>query len=341
MRYNGSDYYYVFNVFGDVTHLLDSDGYIVVSYRYDAWGNITHQSSTTGVADANPYRYRGYRYDKESNLYYLNSRYYNPVTGRFLNADGMLKSSDSILGSNMFAYSNNNPVMNVDPSGYGLCIAHPDSLDGGRCYGPAGSSTGYSAVLRKVDIYTEKVQVIIDKLEAGLINAAYDLLLQLLPNKLRRDSVGTSVVGIYGTFGGLWMGNAYVPFGATAGIQAVLDANGDLAFQYFYGGGLHVLPHAEIGVFRYYYPTVDSYTQLEGLSIQGAVNAFAGGGGAEYILSGHVGGGINVMLVGINFSFNANFVFEVQYTGTIIGTKDWGPMSSHISIYLNENVCYS
>ncbi len=89
----------------------------VVEYTYDPYGNIITQTNSA-VADANPYRYRGYRYDEETGFYYLNSRYYNPRTGRFLNADGMLKASGSVLGHNMFAYTSNNPIMYVDPSGF-------------------------------------------------------------------------------------------------------------------------------------------------------------------------------------------------------------------------------
>ena len=56
-------------------------------------------------------------YDEESGLYYLESRYYDPVTGRFVNADGYVSTGTGLMGHNMFAYCNNNPVMYVDPSG--------------------------------------------------------------------------------------------------------------------------------------------------------------------------------------------------------------------------------
>ena len=119
MRLNGTEFYYVSNVFGDIIYLLNSDGDIVVEYRYDAWGNVTYQTDTSGVslATKNPYLYRGYRFDSETNLYYLNSRYYNPETGRFINADELLGSVGDILGHNMYAYTQNNPVMRVDPNG--------------------------------------------------------------------------------------------------------------------------------------------------------------------------------------------------------------------------------
>jgi RHS repeat-associated protein len=65
----------------------------------------------------NPFRYRGYYYDTDIGLYYLQSRYYNPQWGRFLNADGYVNANGDMIGFNMYAYCNNNPVMLVDSSG--------------------------------------------------------------------------------------------------------------------------------------------------------------------------------------------------------------------------------
>ncbi len=92
----------------------------VLEYKYDSYGNIVNWEDikTNTLANINPYTFRGYIWDKETNLYYLNSRYYNPETGRFLNGDGMIQSSSSVLGNNLFTYTENNPVMNVDPTGY-------------------------------------------------------------------------------------------------------------------------------------------------------------------------------------------------------------------------------
>lgn len=77
-----------------------------------------YDNSTDSISTVNPYTYRGYRYDSELMLYYLNSRYYNPVSGRFINSDGLLGSQGNILGHNMYAYTQNNPVMYTDISGY-------------------------------------------------------------------------------------------------------------------------------------------------------------------------------------------------------------------------------
>ncbi len=73
-------------------------------------------ASTIGIK--NPIRYRGYYYDTETGLYYLQSRYYDPETCRFINADSLLMAGDYLQGTNMYAYCLNNPVMYVDPTGY-------------------------------------------------------------------------------------------------------------------------------------------------------------------------------------------------------------------------------
>ena len=120
MNLNGKEYFYIRNVQNDVIGLHDSEGKVVVSYSYDTWGNIV---SITGslkdsVGKKNPYRYRGYRYDEETGLYYLQSRYYNGSWGRFINADAVIGQPGDILSFNMFAYCHNNPVNMSDESGY-------------------------------------------------------------------------------------------------------------------------------------------------------------------------------------------------------------------------------
>jgi RHS repeat-associated protein len=119
MSANGAEYYVVRNGQNDVIALVDSTGAIVVEYTYSTYGEVLSitgsLASTIGVL--NPYRYRGYRYDNESGLYYLQSRYYNPVWGRFINADILIKSNGSVLGENMFSYCLNNPVIGVDSNG--------------------------------------------------------------------------------------------------------------------------------------------------------------------------------------------------------------------------------
>ena len=119
IEYNGTVYYYMYNPQGDVIGLFDGNTNVVVEYTYDSWGKIIDVDDTSGVglANANPFRYRGYYYDEESGMYYLNSRYYHPEIGRFINADGLVQTGQGILDKNMFAYCLNNPVNYVDPNG--------------------------------------------------------------------------------------------------------------------------------------------------------------------------------------------------------------------------------
>ena len=90
-----------------------------VPYVYDEWGNVLSTSGTMAstLGQYNPLRYRSYVYDQETGLYYLQSRYYNPEWGRFINADGMIATGQGLIGNNMFAYCGNNPVIYVDPFG--------------------------------------------------------------------------------------------------------------------------------------------------------------------------------------------------------------------------------
>ena len=116
MKYNNTLYYYVLNAQGDVVRIVNSSRSVVASYTYDPWGKIISSSGT--LADINPLRYRGYYYDAETGFYYLQSRYYDPEIGRFINADSYASTdATGLLSTNMFAYCENNPVMRVDPTG--------------------------------------------------------------------------------------------------------------------------------------------------------------------------------------------------------------------------------
>lgn len=87
LTYKGKTYYYRKNLQGDIINITDSTGAKVVTYTYNAWGKIMSMTGNMELAVNNPFRYRGYYYDVESGLYYLNSRYYDPQTGRFINAE--------------------------------------------------------------------------------------------------------------------------------------------------------------------------------------------------------------------------------------------------------------
>ncbi len=116
-------YYYVLNLQGDVVKLVNASGTAYATYTYNAWGEVL--TATGSMASINPLRYRSYYYDTETGFYYLQSRYYDPVTHRFINAD-VYTSTDSsnAIACNMFAYCGNNPIAYSDETGelFGLAV---------------------------------------------------------------------------------------------------------------------------------------------------------------------------------------------------------------------------
>ena len=115
--YNGTQYYYVRNLQGDVVKILNTSGSVVASYSYDAWGKVTNSGNVVG--QYNPIRYRGYYYDTDTGFYYLQSRYYDPVIKRFISADdaSLLGVNGDFTSLNLYAYCGNNPITRVDSRG--------------------------------------------------------------------------------------------------------------------------------------------------------------------------------------------------------------------------------
>jgi len=128
MSYNETVYYYLTDIQGNVNGLIDENGNIVAEYAYDVWGKPISATATTEThakaMTANPIRYRGYTYDSDTGLYYLQSRYYDPTTGRFLNADDVsyLGTTGNVLSYNLFAYCENDAINNSDPTGCSLTL---------------------------------------------------------------------------------------------------------------------------------------------------------------------------------------------------------------------------
>ena len=119
-------YYFVKNYRGDVIEIRDfDDNSLAASYEYDAWGNHKvynangyENTSSSFIGNKNPFRYRGYYYDTDLKLYYLQTRWYDPETGRFLNLDQISYAKpEQLNGINLYAYCLDNPVMNADPEG--------------------------------------------------------------------------------------------------------------------------------------------------------------------------------------------------------------------------------
>ena len=120
-EYNSDNYYYVKNAMGDILGIADSAGNLMASYAYDPWGKVLSiTGSDIAIGNLNPFRYRGYYYDAETGLYYLQSRYYDPEVGRFINCDDVnyIGITESEISYNPFAYCENEPVNNKDSNGY-------------------------------------------------------------------------------------------------------------------------------------------------------------------------------------------------------------------------------
>ena len=142
--YNGYTYYYIRNILNDILGIVDIQGNQIVEYRYlDAWGNhsvfsrkVIHRSSISDsiidgtleivpntdpsfIGNINPFRYKGYYYDKETQLYWVSSRYYSPELCRWISPDSIdYLDPESINGLNLYCYCHNNPIMYVDPDGH-------------------------------------------------------------------------------------------------------------------------------------------------------------------------------------------------------------------------------
>ncbi len=141
LQYNGTLYHFYRNLQGDIIAITDDIGEVVANYSYDAWGVCTITSDTSGVAIAkvNPFRYRGYYFDSETGFYYLRSRYYDPIIGRFINADDpnvLLLAGKEPLGANLFTYCFNDPVNMIDTIGmWGSSIHNGKKQNNSWIYG--------------------------------------------------------------------------------------------------------------------------------------------------------------------------------------------------------------
>ena len=116
----GVRYNYVRNAQNDIIGLIDKAGKRVVSYKYDSWGKTISSTGTLAatIGKKNPFRYRGYYFDAESGMYYLQSRYYDVEIRRFISMDSVL-AAKKLVEMDVFSYCGNNPIGYLDDSGYG------------------------------------------------------------------------------------------------------------------------------------------------------------------------------------------------------------------------------
>ena len=111
-------YNYIYNLQNDIVGIANEHGKLVVEYRYNTWGSgCCERVLDSAIACLNPYGFRGYAYDSETNLLYLNNRYYNCEAQRFINADLFIGIRDRLIDHNLFAYCKNDCVNKYDPNG--------------------------------------------------------------------------------------------------------------------------------------------------------------------------------------------------------------------------------
>ena len=122
IEFNGNLYNYIYNVQGDVLKIIDSNGNPVIEYHYNVWGEpatiCALETKYTAFAELNPFRYRGYIWDAETEMYFLNSRYYMPSLCRFIILDEyVIGAVGDVINHNGYIYCGNKTVSREDENG--------------------------------------------------------------------------------------------------------------------------------------------------------------------------------------------------------------------------------
>ena len=274
MTYMGTPYYYVTNLQGDVTEVLDADGNVVAYYIYDAWGKLLSFGGplSATVGEHNPLRYRGYVYDVETGLYYLQSRYYDPEMGRFINADAFPSTGQGIIGNNMFAYCLNNPVNGCDPCG--TCFHRWDF------WNDCENCGGQTIKDKLIDYYDNGLTLngsvgLYGSANLGVFNVTGTV-------EVAVDLKGNIQIIGSGSFDVTTAGSLSASGGATASLYAMPDTSYYAGDTYYMGGSVAVpnpaCPAVAVGVGGNVGKTSDGYWGINGSLGIGTVTA----AGAEF-----------------------------------------------------------
>lgn len=270
---------------GDVDQIFDTKGSLVARYIYDTWGNTLSVTDASGkaitdplhIANINPIRYRGYYYDAETGLYYLQSRYYDTVTKRYINPDGYVFTGQDMQSGNMFAYCGNQPVNRLDTSG-NMYVDNGGVLNGSQ-----------TKKLLESLAWAKKSQQNFRKTVNNLKTGVSDF-----GNKTKASflAVATSINVDAGTGIGL-MGDASIP-----GISASLGAKWDFfSIHYSYDDGMNFGQYGELsatvnvanawqlgGSISQYYPNASYVGKVDDELRFGKINQVGFSAGAYAIL---------------------------------------------------------
>ena len=196
-------YLYEKNLQGDIVAIYNASGAKLANYTYDAWGRIlsitdgNNQDVTDNashIGNINPMRYRGYYYDSDLDLYYLATRYYDPITCRFITADDPAVLTATPMGltdKNLFAYCDNNPITRVDNGGQfwnivaGAVIGGGLELAGQLLSGISLSEVNWAKI--GVSAVSGALTAAVGPVAGFLISGATDVAMDALDGNINRD----------------------------------------------------------------------------------------------------------------------------------------------------------